>query len=162
MRSAVLLAEGVSGGAAPIKRTVERVAPAVDEVVVSCRSGQQAAIETALADEPYRLAMDPVLGRSPVAGVRSGCRVARGSETFVTTCDDDNVRPALITRLFDACGLDGAVPRIDGENRPLAAVYDTEAAVAAADVTLGMGSASVTEMLDRLAVQIVPIPSVPE
>jgi len=41
-------------------------------------------------------------------------------------------------------------------------VYDTAAAIAAADVTLGMGSASVTEMLDRLAVQVVPVPSVPE
>lgn len=164
MRSAVVLADSAGSGARtpPIKRAVNRVAPAVDEVVVSCRREQRESIEAALKTAPYRLAMDPVPGRSPVADIRSGCRVARGAETFVMTPDADGVRPGLVTELFEACELEGAVPRIDGENRPLTAVYDTAAAIAAADVTLGMGSASVTEMLDRLAMQALPVPSVPK
>jgi len=163
MRSAVVLAESAGAGVRtpPVKRAVNRVAPAVDEVVVSCQRGRREEVEAALDEETYRLAVDPVPGRSPVADIRSGCRVARGTEVFVMTADDD-VRPALVTELFEACKREAAIPRIDGENRPLTAVYDTAAAIAAADVTLGMGSASITEMLDRLAVQIRPVPSVPE
>lgn len=154
MRSTVVLANADDGaGTAPtLERTMERVAPAVDEVVVACRDDQREPIAAALPGIEYRLAVDPVPDGGPVADVRSGCRVARGRRTFVTTCGTGFVRPDLVTRLFDAVEGDGAVPQVDGTTRPLAAVYDTDAVVAAAETTLGMGSAKMTDLVDRLTV----------
>ena len=156
MRSAVVLTDDVclADGADAVQHTVDRVAPAVDDVVVSCRCEQRERIDAALSAGGYRLAVDPVPGGGPVAGIRRGCRVARGAATFVTT-PDSTVGPELATRLFEARDGDGAVPRTDGHLRPLSAVYDTGAAVAAADTTLGMGSSAVTDMLDRLSVRVV-------
>jgi len=156
MRSAVVLTDGVcpTDGVDAIQGTVERVAPAVDDVVISCQCEHRERIDAALSADSYRLAVDPVPGGSPVAGIRRGCRVARGDATFVTTCDGP-ADPELATALFAAVDADGAVPRIDGQLRPLSAVYDTAAAVSAADVTLGMGSSSVTDLLDRLSVRVV-------
>lgn len=157
MRSAVVLADDVclADGVDPVERTVERVTPAVDDVVISCQCEQRERIDAALAVGGYRLAVDPVPDGGQVAGIRSGCRVARGAATFVTACADA-VGPEGVERLFDAREADGAVPRMDGSLRPLSAVYDTDAAVAAADVTLGTGSSSVADMLDRLSVRVVP------
>jgi molybdopterin-guanine dinucleotide biosynthesis protein A len=105
-----------------------------------------------LPETDYRLAVDPVPDGGPVADIRSGCRVARARRAFVTTCETEFVRPELVTRLFESAEGDGAVPRVRGTPRPLAAVYDTDAAVAAAETTLGMGSTSVTDLVDRLTV----------
>jgi molybdopterin-guanine dinucleotide biosynthesis protein A len=159
MRSAVVLTDDVclGDGVDAVRHTVERVAPAVDDVVISCQCEHRAQIDAALSAADYRLAADPVPGGGPVAGIRSGCRVARGERTFVTACDDP-LGAAEITGLFEAHDASGVVPRIEGQLRPLSAVYDTGAAVTAADTTLGMGSSSVTDMLDRLAVRVVTDP----
>lgn len=154
MRSAVVLANAAeqSDSGPSLDGTIERIAPAVDELVVACRDEQRDAIAAELSDTDHRLAVDPVPNGGPVADIRSGCRVARGRQTFVTTCETKFVGPDLVTRLFESVEDDGAVPRIDGTTRPLAAVYDTDAAVAAAEKTLRMGSASVTDLVDRLTV----------
>jgi molybdopterin-guanine dinucleotide biosynthesis protein A len=154
MRSAVVLANAAeqSDSGPSLDGTVERVAPAVDEVVVACRDEQRDAVAAALPETDYRVAVDPVPDGGPVADIRSGCRVARGRRTFVTTCETRFVGPDLVTRLFESVEGDGAVPRIDGTVRPLAAVYDTDAVIAAAETTLGMGSTSLTDLLDRLTV----------
>lgn len=157
-RSAVVLASD-AGGTAPdssVAQILDRVEPAVDEVVISCRAEQRDPIAAALSDTDCRFAVDPVPGGGPVADIRSGCRVARGRHAFVTTCGTEFVQPDLVTRLFDSVEDDGAVPRLDGAPRPLAAVYDTDAVVAAAETTLGMGSGSVTDLLDRLTVVTPP------
>lgn len=153
MRSAVLLA--ADGTAASLERTLEAVAPAVDEVVVSCRDDQRDAVASALSGVDYRLAIDPVPGGGPVADIRSGCRVARGRRTFVTTTGTAAVEPPFVTRLFEAADGDGAVAWRTSSRRPLAAVYDTDAVIDAAETTLGMGSTSMVDMLDRLTVSTV-------
>ncbi|MDS0278895.1 molybdenum cofactor guanylyltransferase [Halomicroarcula sp. S1AR25-4] len=172
MRSGVVLAGGYSTRFGPkdkataeldgtplVRRVVDRIEPAVDEVVVNCRRGQRTAIDDALTGHDYRLAVDPVPDGGPVAGVRAGCRVARGRETFVTACDMPFVRPLLAERLFEASEGDGAVPRIGGRLRPLAAVYHTRAVIEAADTTLGLGSGALRDMLDRLSMTVVPGPA---
>lgn len=174
MRSAVVLAGGHStrfgdgdkataalDGEPLLRRVVERVDPAVDEVVVNCRAEQRDAIARALDGIEHRVAVDPVPDGGPVAGVRTGCRVARGTWTFVTACDMPFVRTELATDLFEAAVDDGAVPRIGGRMRPLAAVYRTGAAVAAADTTLGTGSRAMRDLLDRLDTATVasPVPA---
>jgi len=86
-RSAVVLAGGYStrfgdadkataslDGEPLVRRVVERVAPAVDEVVVNCRAEQRTPIGQALDGLNYRFAVDPVPDGGPVAGVRTACR----------------------------------------------------------------------------------------
>lgn len=165
MRSAVVLAGGYSDrfgdgekataeldGESLVRRVTGRVGEAVDEVVVNCRRDQRGAIETALSGLEYRVAVDPVPGRGPVAGVRTGCRVAGGTWTFVTACDMPFLRPEVPGRLFEAAEADGVVPRVDGRRQPLAGVYRTERAVDAADSTLRTGSRSMRDFLDRLSI----------
>ncbi|MFB6222683.1 MAG: NTP transferase domain-containing protein [Haloarcula sp.] len=65
---------------------------------------------------------DPVPDGGPVAGIRTGCRVARGEWTFVTPCDRPFVPTALPQQLFEAADGDGAVPLVGGRPRPLSPV----------------------------------------
>lgn len=169
MRSAVILAAGPDDrqptaspgvdGAPPIREVFDRVAPAVEDVVISCPAHRTGAVESALEDADYRLAIDRVPDGGPIAAIRSGCRLARGRRTFVTAGEFPGVDDAFVDRLFDAVEDDGAVARIGGDRRPLVAVYDTDAAIDAAETTLGMGSRAATVFLDRLAVGSVPGPS---
>jgi molybdopterin-guanine dinucleotide biosynthesis protein A len=140
-----------------VAETIERVRPSVDEVVVSCRDEHRDELTATLDPADCRFAVDPVPDRGPVAGIRSGCRVARGSETFVTADSTPSVRPELIDRLFESVEYEGVVSRLGGQRRPLIAVYDTDAAVEAAETTLGLGSGAVDDLLDRIAVTTVPI-----
>ena len=66
-----------------------------------------------------------------------------------------------MTALFEAADRDGAIARLEGRDRPLVAVYDTEAAIEAAETTLGMGSQAMTHVLERLDVTVVgdPVPA---
>lgn len=162
MRSAVVLV-GETQSSEPIphvdgrpvvERVVERIAAAVDDIVVSADPEQADAVESALAGTDYRLAVDRVPDGGPVAGIRSGCRVARGRRTFVTG-GEPAVGAELVTTLFDARRADGAVASIEGRPRPLVAVYETDAAIEAAETTLGMGSRATTDLLDRLDVATV-------
>jgi molybdopterin-guanine dinucleotide biosynthesis protein A len=165
MRSAVVLAQNHErsraelDGDSLLRRTVERVAPAVDEVIVSCRAEHRDAVATALDGIEYRTAVDPVPGGGLVARIRTGCRLARSRWTVVASCDRPFLRPRLATRLFEAADTDGAVPTIGGQPRPLAAVYRTDAAIEAANTTLGLGSGAVSDMLDRLTVVTLPGPA---
>lgn len=168
MRSALVLAGGYSSrfgeqekaiaeldGESLVRRVTGRVADAVDEVIVNCRREQHGAIETALSGLEYRVALDPVPGRGPVAGVRTGCRISRGSWTFVTACDMPFLQREVVDRLFEAAEADGAIPRVDGRRQPLAGVYRTDRAVYVADITLRTGSRSMRDFVDRLSVRTV-------
>lgn len=168
MRSAVILAGGYSNrfgdqekaiveleGESLVRRVTKRVTDAVDEVIVNCRRDQRGAIETALSELEYRVAVDPVPGRGPVAGVRTGCRLAGGTWTFVTACDMPFLQSEVVNKLFEAANTDGVIPRVDGHRQPLAGVYRTDRAVEVADTTLRTGSRSMRDFVDRLSVDTI-------
>ncbi|KOX94991.1 hypothetical protein AMS69_03790 [Haloarcula rubripromontorii] len=174
MRSAVVLAGGRAtrfgdadeatadlDGEPVIRRVVTGLGDAVDEVVVNCRDDRRADVEAALSGLDVRFAFDPVPDGGPVAGIRTGCRVARGDWTFVTPCDRPFVPAVLPERLFEAAEGDGAVPLVSGRARPLSAVYGTTAAVEACETTIGLGSPAVSDFLARLSPVTVSDP-VPE
>jgi len=160
MRSGVILVEPTNSSDIDgrVRDAVERVGSAVDDVVVSCPAGRAEAVEAQLDGLGYRLATDRVPDGGHVAAMRSGCRVARGRQTCVTT-PAAPIHPELLSTLFEAADRDGAVARIGGHERPLLAVYDTEAAIEAAETTLGMGSRAMTQVLERLDVATVAEPS---
>lgn len=163
MRSAVVLAGGYSSRFGEqdkalatlddeplLRRVVDSIDGAVAEVIVNCREEQRDAMDEILPDD-VRFAIDRVPDSGPVAGIRDGCRMARGDWTFVTACDMPFLDTEYIELLFDTAADDGAVPRVDGHPVALAAVYDTTAAVESADLTLQTGSKAMTEFLAKLS-----------
>jgi molybdopterin-guanine dinucleotide biosynthesis protein A len=172
MRAAVILAGGYSKRFGPqdkalaeidgdplVRRVTERVAPTVEEVIVNCRPEQRADVASALSGLDYRLALDPAPDKGPVAGIQTGCRATRADWTFVVACDLPLVTSTLASRLFEAAEADGAVPRIDGRFRPLAAVYRTSVAIEAAKATLEDDSGAVMALFDRLSTATVLDPA---
>lgn len=171
MRSAVVVAGGYStrfgerdkatarlDGDPLIRRVVDRIAPAVDEIVVNCRGEQRERLATALAGRDYRFAVDPEPDRGPVAGIQTGCQAACAELAFVTACDMPFVHARLAADLFEAVAGDAAVPRSDGRLHPLAAVYHTDITVDACEEVLRCRSSAVTALLDNLDVTAVPVP----
>lgn len=169
MRSGLVLAGGHStrfgdadkavarvDGAPLIRRVAERVAGVTDELVVNCRDGQRAAITGALDGLDYRLAVDPVPDEGPVAGLRTGLRVARGDAVAVVACDMPHADPALFERLFERADA-AAVPRANGHLQPLHAVYGRHAARFACDRTLANGSRRLADALARLDPTVVDV-----
>ena len=95
MRSGVIVAGGRStrfgdadkavaelAGTPMVRRVADRVAPAVDEVVVNCRADQREAIDAALDgfDHPVSFALDPEPDLGPLAGIAVGLDAAGSSE----------------------------------------------------------------------------------
>jgi len=145
------------GGVPLVARVADRVAPVVDELIVNCRREQADAMRTALGAREYRLAVDPVPDRGPVAGMRTGLRLARGPRAAVAACDLPALDPGFLDSLFDdARGEAGAVPVADGRRQPLAAVYDVAATLDACDTALATGARSFRALLGHLGPATVP------
>lgn len=174
MRSALVLAGGRStrfgeadkaladvDGTPMIRRIADRLAGVTDELVVNCRPEQRDALAEALDGRAHRFAVDPVPDEGPVAGVRTGVRVARGSAVAVVGCDMPGVDPALFEHLFDAAG-PAAVPHADDRLHPLHAVYDGYAARTSAERTLATGSRRLYDFLERVDPVAVDADTVPD
>jgi molybdopterin-guanine dinucleotide biosynthesis protein A len=169
VRSALILAGGRSTrfgepdkalaefeGTPMIRRVADRLAPVTDELVVNCRDDQRDAVAAALDGRSPRFAVDPVPDEGPVAGMRTGLRVASGSAVAVAACDMPRVDPELFERLFAAVDT-AAVPRADGRLHPLHAVYDGRAARVACDRTMAIGSARLYDVLVRVEPTVVDV-----
>jgi len=132
-----------------IRRVADRLGEVTDELVVNCRDEQRPAVADALEGVDHRVAADPVPDQGPVAGMRTGLRVASGSAVAVVACDMPRADPALFERLFEAVD-SAAVPRADGRLHPLHAVYDRRAGRVACDRTLATGSRRLYDVLARV------------
>ena len=143
MRASLVLAGGRStrfgdadkavaelAGTPMIRRVVDRVAGAVDEVVINCRADQVDAIRDALGgsgfDPAFAVDRDPDEG--PMAGIARGLEAVSAEYTFVVACDMPFVDPDFVAFLFErAAGRDAAVPRPDEWYQTTQAVYRTGA-----------------------------------
>ncbi|MCD2199338.1 molybdenum cofactor guanylyltransferase [Halobacterium sp. KA-4] len=141
-----------------VRRVAERIDSVTDELVVNCRDDQRTAITDALDGLDYRMAVDPIPDEGPVAGMRTGLRVARGDRVAVVACDMPLADPELFERLFERSGT-AAVPRADGHLQPLHAVYGRHAARFACDRTLANGSRRLADALARLDPVVVDVAS---
>jgi molybdopterin-guanine dinucleotide biosynthesis protein A len=107
-----------------LARVVRRLAAAVEPVVVV------AAVDQQLPDLPsgVLVARDRRSDRGPLEGIAVGLGLLRGrvEGAFVTGCDAPLLEPAFVRRMI-ALWREGeiAVPRVDGFEHPLAAVYPT-------------------------------------
>jgi len=154
-RTAVVLAGGRStrfgdedktvadlAGTPMIRRVVDRVAPAVDAVVVNCRPAQVPAIREALADAavPVTFAEDDYPDEGPMAGMATGLRAVETEFAFVVACDMPFVEADFVDYLFErATGHDAAVPRPDQWFETTHAVYRAAAMADACEAALAAG-----------------------
>jgi molybdopterin-guanine dinucleotide biosynthesis protein A len=107
-----------------LERVVRRVKPAVDEVVVVSRPGQDLP-----ALEGVVHAHDEVLDRGPLGGLLPGLRATSADAAFATACDVPFLKPEVVDLLFGALGDEAvAVAEAEGRLHPLAAVYRREVA----------------------------------
>jgi molybdopterin-guanine dinucleotide biosynthesis protein A len=143
-------------------RVVERIAPAVDTVVVNCRADQKEDFEAALGrvdfPVPYRFVLDSEPDRGPLAGLENALEGIEAEYAAVIACDMPWVDTALLDALFErAAGHDAAVPELpDGHLQPTQAVYRTDATLAVASERLAVGERSLRAALDTLDVAVVP------
>jgi len=145
-------------GVPMVRRVADRIAPAVDALVLNCRADQREGLADALAgyDHPVSFAVDPEPDRGPMAGIRTGLRAAGSEYAAVVACDMPFVDPALIAHLFErAAGRDGAVPRRDGYFEPTHAVYRADAMAAACERALERGDRRIVAPFEELDIAAV-------
>lgn len=150
-RSGLILAGGLSSrmgrdkglldleGRPLVAWVIERMRPAVDEVVVSTSTANDAAYREAVPED-VRCIPDVTPQRGPLGGWRSALPALRGEHLAMAPCDAPLYSPTLAVRLFDLVrGHDGAVPRLGRYFEPLHGVYHRERLLAAVDKTLAVG-----------------------
>jgi molybdopterin-guanine dinucleotide biosynthesis protein A len=171
MRSGVIVAGGRStrfgdadkavaelGGTPMIRRVADRIAPAVEDVVVNCRDDQRAAIEAALDgyDHPVSFALDPEPDLGPMAGMATGLDAVDAAYALVVACDMPFVDPGFVEFLFErADGHDAAVPRPDEWFQTTQAVYRADAMADACERALDAGDRRIVAALDHLDYAVV-------
>ena len=103
-----------------LQRVVRIVAPAVADVVVVARAGQ----ELPALPAGVRVVRDELDDRGPLGGLAPGLRASRADAVFATGCDAPFVSRAVVDLLFERLGeRDGAVAETDGRPHPLCAVW---------------------------------------
>jgi molybdopterin-guanine dinucleotide biosynthesis protein A len=166
MGTAVILAGGHStrfgdedkvvaelAGTPMIRRVADRIAPAVDGVVVSCREDQQAAIEAALdgCALPVSFAYDPEPDLGPIAGMGAALATVDAAYALVVAGDMPFVDPAFVAHLFErAEGHDAAIPRPGEWYQTTQAVYRAAPMAAACERALAEGDHRIVDALSGL------------
>lgn len=141
-----------------VRHVADRLAPAVDTVVVNCRVEQRPGIEAAMESfpRPLSIATDEVEGLGPIGGIATGLAALEGSVQYaaVVACDMPLLEPAFISYLFgvaEAEGADAVVPRDeDAWYQVLHAVYEPTPMAAACRRALEAGDRKLLAPLDHL------------
>lgn len=174
-RGAVVLAGGRStrfgeqdkvltdlAGVPMVRRVVERLAD-IDELVVSCRGDQTAAIDRTLAGMEARIIEDPKPGGGPLVGARAGLGALDTEYAAVVAADMPFVDAAFLSHLFErAAGHGAAVPRHEGWLQPTQAVYRTDAMADACASALSRGDRELRAALAALDCVVVTADEIPE
>ena len=127
-RSAVVLAGGFStrfgeadkavadlAGTPMIRRTADRVASVVDDLVINCRSAQVDSIRAVL-DDDVTFAIDPTPDLGPLGGIRTGLEATDAPVSTVVACDMPFVEPALLEYLCSILETEGLSPTASGDD----------------------------------------------
>jgi molybdopterin-guanine dinucleotide biosynthesis protein A len=177
-RAAVVLAGGRStrfgegdkavadlAGTPMIRRVVDRIAPAVDAVVINCRTEQVPAIREAVDDAavPLTFAEDDAPDEGPVAGMATGLRAVDADFAAVVACDMPFVDADFLSYLFErAAGHEAAVPRPGKWFETTCAVYRATAMADACEAALAAGESTLVAPLFDLDFVVVDAAEVRE
>ncbi len=137
-------------GTPMIRRVANRIASAVDELVVNCREDQVEPIGEALAgfDLEPTFAVDPDPDQGPMAGIMTGLQAAEAEFAIVVACDMPFVDPELVEFLLEcADGHDAAVPKPDEWFQTTQAVYRASTMADACEAALDRGERKIVKPL---------------
>ena len=116
-----------------IARVVERIRPAVDEMLMST---QEPELYAFLGLPMYA---DIFPGKGALGGLYTALKAARGERVVVVGCDMPFVSRAMLTRMLavmDAEGADVVIPETENGLEPLHAVYRRETCLPAVEGAL--------------------------
>jgi molybdopterin-guanine dinucleotide biosynthesis protein A len=140
-------------GTPMVRRVADRLAPAVDALVVNCRDEQVHEIRSAMTgyDLPVTYAEDETPDQGPLAGIGAAIDDVSSESVFVTACDMPFIDPSLVSSLLETARTDeAAVPRVDDTLQPLHAAYETAALRRASQAALDRGDRGVRDVLETL------------
>lgn len=144
------------GGQSLLRRAATGLAPAVDQLVISCRADQCEQFRDLLAgvDPRPTLVTDPVDDRGPLAGLVAGAAAVEAPYLAVVAGDQPFVAPRTVTRLFERFDGDtepfGVLATVDGDPDPTHAVYRTAAVRRAGRELLASDTRSLRALVDAL------------
>jgi molybdopterin-guanine dinucleotide biosynthesis protein A len=131
-------------------RVLLALAPAVDEVAVVARRGQDLGALPALGPVRLRVVHDEAEGLGPLGGLGPGLKALEAPVAFASSCDVPFLSTALVQAMFDALGgADVAIAESGGFLHPLCAVYRTSTAPAV-EALLAEGKRRPVDLLARL------------
>ena len=114
-------------GVTMLQRSVDRLGPIVDELVLVGAPGRPLSAVT--TERPVRSVEDPVEGEGPLVGIAAGLEACRGGAAIVVAVDMPFVEAPLLRRLVER--LDDAhrwvVPFAEGRPQPLCSAFATSA-----------------------------------
>lgn len=117
----------VFDGITLLQRCVDRVAPAVDELVLVGAPGRP--LPAVTSDLPVRLVEDPIEGEGPLMGIAVGLAEAIAPVAVVVAVDMPLLEPELLRLL--ASRVDEThrwvIPIADGRPQPLCSAFATDA-----------------------------------
>lgn len=137
------------GGKPMIQHVVEKISGLSEEIVISCRSGEQ----RLMAMFPdAKVVVDNHDKKGALTGLVSALPWVKAGCVALVTCDCPKINPEIIRQLFEvAKAHDGAVPRWpNGYVEPLQAVYKTEKLRGAVDNLWRGGEMRLAEVLNEL------------
>jgi molybdopterin-guanine dinucleotide biosynthesis protein A len=140
-------------GTPMLRRVADRLAPAVDALVVNCREAQVTQIRQAMSGYalPVTYAEDETPDQGPLAGIDVALDDVASEYVFVTACDMPFIDPTLVSSLLETARTDeAAVPRVDDTLQPLHAAYETAALREASQAALERGDRGVRDVLKTL------------
>jgi len=132
------------------------LAPAVDELLVSCRRDQRDAFAEAVGSIPVRFVVDTIPDRGPRVGLRTALDETTATYAAVLPCDMPTVPAAFVNFLFSrARNRTGAIPMFDGQRQLFPAVFHVRAARAACRAVDSRRDKGLAALLDELQAQVV-------
>ncbi len=163
-KSAVILAGGSSKrlaqdkaliklGEKPLVKHVADIAARItSDVVIAISSNQPVSIYQKLFRQEATIAVDETEAQTPLAGLQSGFKEAKGEYVLLLPCDTPFLSIPILSLLFELSpGKSAVIPRWpDCKIEPLQAVYCRKPTLEAASQTLSSGEFRMQCVIERL------------
>jgi molybdopterin-guanine dinucleotide biosynthesis protein A len=162
-RSAIILASGFSepfnqvkallefNSKPLVKHVADTVEAIVDEVIIVSDNDENAQTYREVVDCAKVVVADFDL-QAPLVGAQTGLEVAQGTHSLLVSSDAPLLSAEVVDLLFELCvGKTAAVPRWPNQQiEPLRAIYHTQSALKAAQLSLDDGCTNLESLIDTL------------
>ena len=135
-----------------VRHVIDKVAPAVDEVLVVVSSKEQKKNFEPLVGNEVHITIDKDDAQSPLVGAITGFENVKGEYSLLLPCDAPLISTQIVQFLFDMCiNRRAVIPRWpNGYIEPLQAIYHTKSALTAAKIAMNNGHMNMRSMIENL------------